>query len=67
LKIGQKLILPSLEQAKAFLGGSSRSAPVSPGGIRETSGGTSVPIPTRTRTPAPAPAPAGGDGEPDFS
>ena len=67
LKIGQKLILPSLEQAKAFLGGSSRSVPVSPGGIRETSGGTSVPIPARTRTPVPAPAPAGGDGEPDFS
>jgi len=70
LKIGQKLILPSLEQAKAFLGGSSRrAAPVSSGGVGGTStGGTSAPIPVRTPRAAPAPAaPAAGDDEPDFS
>ena len=67
LRIGQKLILPSLEQAKAFLGGSSRSAPVS-SGVRDTSsGGSSVPTPVRAPRPTPAPVPAGGDGEPDFS
>ncbi|MDP6542468.1 MAG: LysM peptidoglycan-binding domain-containing protein [Phycisphaerae bacterium] len=68
LRIGQKLILPSLEQAKTFIGGSSRSAPGTSGDVTGTSsGGTSVPIPTRTPRPVPAPAPVGGDGEPDFS
>ena len=68
LRIGQKLVLPSLEQAKAFLSGSSGRAPVSSSGAGGTSsGGTSVPIPARTPRPVPAPAAAGGDGEPDFS
>jgi|GEM_PF-1217573 len=68
LKIGQKLILPSLEQAKAFLAGSSGGAPASSGGAGEApSGGTSTPIPVRTPRPVPAPAPIGGDDEPDFS
>ena len=82
LKPGRKLILPSLEQAKAFLGGSSRRTPVSSGIVGGTStggtsapiparrptGGTSAPIPVRTPRTAPPPAaPAGGDGEPDFS
>jgi len=68
LSVGQKLILPSLEQAKAFLGGSPGSAPVSSGGIGTApSGGTPVPIPTRTPRPVPPPASSGGDGEPDFS
>ena len=68
LNIGQKLILPSLEQAKAFLAGSSRPAPLSSGGVGETSsGGTSVPTPVRTPRPVSPAPPSGGDGEPDFS
>ena len=56
LSIGQKIILPSLEQAKAFRNGSSTRPPVS-------DPDTFAPSPVRT----PRPAPSGGDGEPDFS
>ena len=59
LKIGQKIILPSLEQAKAFLAGSSPMPPVS---VPDTSA-----PPVRTPEPVPTPVPTGGDDEPDFS
>jgi nucleoid-associated protein YgaU len=69
LKIGQKIILPSLEQAKAFLGGSSARSPAPSGAVGGSSSGvTPAPIPVRTPIPVPPPvAPVGGDGEPDFS
>jgi len=65
LKIGQKLIIPSLAQAKAFLGGSSIGAP----SIRPTTGGGIAPRPRPTVAPRPRPrpAPVAGDDEPDFS
>ena len=61
LRVGQKLILPSLEQAKAFLGSSSGGAG------RTTSDTPSTPIPVRTPMPIPAPRPVGDNDEPDFS
>jgi nucleoid-associated protein YgaU len=75
LKIGQKVIIPSAEQAQAFLAGSSprTPAPIAPVGIGPVTPAPRVippviprVIPTRP-APAPAPAPTGGDDEPDFS
>ncbi|MBT3198778.1 MAG: LysM peptidoglycan-binding domain-containing protein [Phycisphaerales bacterium] len=62
LKIGQKIVIPSLEQAQSHVSGGSSSG-----------GGTSSPVPRPiprprpTPRPAPAPAPTGGSDEPDFS
>jgi len=57
LRIGQKIVLPSLEQAKAFTSGSRGTT---------TSGGTSTPPVRVGPRPIPAPRPIAGDGEPDF-
>jgi nucleoid-associated protein YgaU len=67
LRIGQKLVLPSLEQAKAYLSGSTGGTGASSGAGGTSAGGTSAPTPVRTPRPVPAPAPTGGSDEPDFS
>jgi len=57
LREGQKIVLPSLEKAKAFISGSG--------------GGRTSPVPRIPGTigprPIPAPRPVATDGEPDFS
>jgi nucleoid-associated protein YgaU len=67
LKVGQKIVIPSLEQAKAYLPGSSTGTPaVTPRGTG-TGGGVITPTPRPRPRPRPRPAPVGGDDEPDFS
>jgi len=64
LKIGQKLVIPSLEQAKIFIGGSSIGSP-SPRPGPAGGGTTPRPVPRPRPRPRPRPAPISSD-EPDF-